>query len=86
MWQPFASVSNAVIGVPFMSEGTPPVYNLKPLKEFGCLASVRIPESCSVLVSAAGVCKAERLIIARMPSPRLADLEARPTSLNSADK
>jgi len=48
------------------------------------LGFISNPGELFLLVSAAG--KAERLIIARMPSPRLDDLEERSTSLNSADK
>ena len=43
-----------------MAEGSPPVHNLKPAKEFGCSTSVRIPESCSFSVSTAGFCTCGR--------------------------
>jgi phosphoribosylglycinamide formyltransferase 1 len=54
-----------------MAERGPLVHNLTLAKDFGCSTPVRIPESRYLLVSAAGVFRAERLIIAgvrRAPS------------------
>jgi len=84
LWQPFASLSNAVVGVRFIAERPSAGPHPQAPERVPLLGFISNPGELFLLVSAAG--KAERLIIARMPSPRLDDLEERSTSLNSADK